>query len=164
MRGLPGCGKSYTAKQLAGADGLVLETDAYFYTHVGDDPNIYDFQEHRLPEARDWIMGRFRDAISEGISPIVLDRGNGLNRATQAFARLAIDHGYEVELAEPTSEWWSEIRVLLKYPKYTQPILDQWAEKLSELTGEHHVPSSTIRKWMSGWRSDLTVQEIISYE
>src|SRR5687768_12834933 len=35
MRGLPSCGKSTTAKKLAGDTGVICETDEYFYTQVG---------------------------------------------------------------------------------------------------------------------------------
>ncbi len=41
MRGLPACGKSHTAQQLAGADGVVGEAAECFYLHVGDDPAVY---------------------------------------------------------------------------------------------------------------------------
>lgn len=51
MRGLPGCGKSHRAQRLAGAEGVVLETDQYFYTQVGDDPVRYDYREELLPVA-----------------------------------------------------------------------------------------------------------------
>ena len=75
MRGLPACGKSYTAKQLAAESGVILETDEYFYTQVGDDPASYDYRNDLLPNARQWNLDRFHQAISEGISPIVVDRG-----------------------------------------------------------------------------------------
>ena len=42
MRGLPACGKSHAARRLAGSDGVVLETDQYFYSDVRDDPGIYN--------------------------------------------------------------------------------------------------------------------------
>jgi hypothetical protein len=35
MRGLPSCGKSHRSKQLAGAQGVICETDQFFYTQVG---------------------------------------------------------------------------------------------------------------------------------
>ena len=54
MRGLPACGKSHRARRLAGADGVVLETDQYFYTQVGEDPGHYDYDKELLPRARQW--------------------------------------------------------------------------------------------------------------
>lgn len=64
MRGLPACGKSHTARRLAGERGIVLETDQYFYTQVGDDPAKYDYSEAMLPAAREWNLARFRDAVA----------------------------------------------------------------------------------------------------
>jgi hypothetical protein len=162
MRGLPASGKSYTARRLAGAQGLVLETDEYFYSQVGLDPTRYDFSEDLLPAARQWILGRFVSAIEAGISPIVLDRGNGLNRETWQFARHAVDRGYRVELKEPESEWWQEIRVLLKAKEANKAALDRWAEVLADKTREHHrVPARKIREWMDSWRWNITVSDIL---
>jgi hypothetical protein len=164
MRGLPACGKSYTARELAGNTGIVLETDQYFYSHMGDDPQQYDYREDLLPAARRWNYERFQRAIAEGISPIVIDRGNGLNRETQQYARYAKDHGYHVELREPDSPWWQEIRVLLKYKHITREILYQWADRLAEMSrSTHRVPAATIRRWMDCWKHDVTIQDILQY-
>lgn len=165
MRGLPACGKSHTARELAGDTGVVLETDRYFYTHVGEDPARYDFRDDLLPEARRWNLERFQRTIEEGVSPIVVDRGNGLNPETQQYAQYAVDHGYRVELKEPESEWWQEIRVLLKYKNVTREILYQWADRLAEMSrSTHRVPVATIRHWMNKWRHGLTVEDILRYE
>jgi hypothetical protein len=165
MRGLPACGKSYTARTLIGDTGVVLETDQYFYTQVGDDPARYDYSAQLMPAAREWNFARFERAIAARISPIVVDRGNGLNAETRKYARYAVDHGYRVELKEPESKWWQELRVLLKYKHVTGPVLDQWAEALCEKSrATHRVPVDTIRRWMHKWRWDLTVEEILDYE
>ncbi|HQX51737.1 MAG TPA: AAA family ATPase [Planctomycetaceae bacterium] len=164
MRGLPGCGKSHRARRLAGDQGIVLETDQYFYTQVGDDPASYDYSEELLPKARGWNLGRLRDAIAQGISPIVVDRGNGRNPESREYAVCAVEQGYRVELAEPDSPWWQELRVLLKYKQYVaDELFDAWARKLADATRDgHRVPSATIRHWMSRWRHDLTVEQILN--
>lgn len=162
MRGLPGCGKSHTAKKLAGDYGVVFETDEYFYTQVGDDRAHYDYSSELLSEARQWNFARFASAVDAGFSPIVVDRGNGRNAETQEYAKYAVDHGYQVELKEPESEWWQEIRVLLKYKSVTRDILYQWADELAARSrSTHRVPASTIRRWMDAWKHDLTVEEIL---
>lgn len=162
MRGLPSCGKSFTAKRLAGEQGIVFETDEYFYLHVGDDPQRFDFRESLLKEAQDWNFQRFQSAVNQGLSPIVVDRGNSRNGETRRYAQYAVDGGFRVELAEPDSPWWQEIRVLLKYKQVTKEILDKWAEVLAEKSrSNHRVPVETIRRWMTHWKHDLTIEEIL---
>ncbi|MGI9473369.1 MAG: AAA family ATPase [Rubripirellula sp.] len=166
MRGLPACGKSHRARQLAGPDGVVLETDQYFYTEVGFDRRKYDYDTALLPAARQWNFDRFCRAIAEDVSPIVVDRGNGLNAETKRYAVHAATHGYLAELSEPDSSWWHELRVLLKYREYVDDrLFDAWAEQLADATKEtHRVPSATIRHWMARWRHDLTMEEILEFE
>jgi hypothetical protein len=166
MRGLPACGKSHKARHLAGTDGIVLETDNYFYTQVGDDPEKYDYSEKLMPAAREWNLSRFREAVSREISPIVIDRGNGLNLETRKYGVHAVEHGYHVELAEPDSTWWQDLRVLLKYKDYVDDkLFDAWAKRLADATRDtYRVPTSTIRHWMCRWRHDLTVEDILRYE
>jgi hypothetical protein len=164
MRGLPGCGKSHRARRLAGTGGVVLETDQYFYTQVGEDPARYDYSDELLPVARQWNLDRFREAIRRGVSPIVVDRGNGLNPESKEYAVLAVEQGYRVELAEPDSPWWLELRVLLKFKRHVdEQLFDAWAQKLADSTRDgHRVPASIIRRWMSRWRYDLTVDQILA--
>ena len=165
MRGLPSCGKSHKSKQLSQAGGLICETDEYFHTQVGDDPSKYNYRKDLQQAACDWNFLRFCRAVEEGISPIIVDRGNSRSLESRRYARFAVSHGYRVEMAEPDSWWWQEIRVLLKYKRMTKPALYEWAEKLSEMSrSTHRVPASTIRDWMDKWKWDLTVEEILDFE
>lgn len=52
MRGLPSCGRSTTARELAAADGVVLEFDRYFHDHVGEDSARFDWRPELRPVAR----------------------------------------------------------------------------------------------------------------
>ena len=162
MRGLPCCGKSHTAVRLAGETGVVCETDQYFYSEVGDDPHHYNFDTALLPAARDWVLASFQAALQTGRSPIVVDRGNGRNAESRVFVELADRHGYSIEIREPDSPWWQELRVLLKYREFVaDELFDQWAEALAEKSvTNHRVPVAIIRKWMRGWKHDLTVNDI----
>lgn len=164
MRGLPSSGKSYTARKLAGDTGLVCETDEYFYTQVGDDPERYDYRRELLEVARRWNFERFQKAVGEGVTPIVVDRGNALTEDTRVYAQFALDHGYRVELREPESEWWQEIRVLLKYKQHTRPILRRWAGILAKMSrAGHRVPEDAILRQMRSWKFNLSVEQILQY-
>ncbi len=163
MRGLPSSGKSHRAVRLAGDEGVVLETDRFFCVTGPDGVESYVYHESRLDEAREWNFQRFVEAVTLGRSPIVVDRGNGLNEETRKYARFAFERGYQVELAEPDSPWWQEIRVLLKYRPTTWPVLEELAKQLyqrSRLT--HRVPLERILKLMRDWRSDLTIEQILN--
>lgn len=163
MRGLPSTGKSHTARRLAGEAGVVCETDEFFRTQVGSDQHAYDYDAARMPEARDWNFRRFCAAIDRGSSPVIVDRGNGLSAETRRYALYAHDRGYRVELAEPDSQWWTEIRVLLKYRRYTAPVLQAWAIKLSEMSrNTHRVSARKIWRRMQAWRDGLRVEDILS--
>ena len=164
LRGLPSCGKSTLARELVGDTGLICETDEFFYTECGNDPQQYDYDKDRLDEARRWNFERFKAALDRGVSPIVVDRGNGLNPETRAYAQLAVDRGYSVELAEPDSPWWRDLRVLLKYKDAIAPeLFDRFAEALAQKNrATHRTPASPIRRWMKSWRTDLTIEDILA--
>jgi len=165
MRGLPSCGKSYTARQLAGATGVICETDEYFHAHVGDDPAHYTYRDELLGHARRWNFARFKKAIDEGVSPVIVDRGNSLSEESREYVRYAVQHGYSVELREPDSPWWQEVRVLLKHKKYTRPVLEEWSRKLAEKSrATHRVPAEMIFRWMLKWKWDVTIEDILNYE
>lgn len=164
MRGLPSCGKSTRARELVGDTGVVCETDQFFYSECGADPSQYDYDSTRLGDARKWNFDRFRAALAAGITPIVVDRGNGLNPETREYVVLARRHNYRVELCEPQTPWWLELRVLLKYRDHVAPeLFDGFAEALANKNREtHRTPAATIRHWMQSWRVDLTVEEILT--
>src|SRR5688500_11292648 len=97
MRGLPSCGKSTTAKKLAGATGVICETDEYFYTQVGDDPTKFDYRAELMEDARRWNFERFKKAIDGGVSPVIVDRGNSRSLESQQYIFYAMERGYKVE-------------------------------------------------------------------
>ena len=165
MRGLPYCGKSHTARQLATEGGVICETDDYFFSHVGDDPTRYDYDKDLLATAREWNFRRFTKAVDEGVSPVVVDRGCGLNVGNPAIRPLR--HRCWLpgpQLKEPESEWWQEIRKLLKDKDANRELLYQWADRLAEQSKTNHrVPASTIRRRMDKWKLDLTIEDILIY-
>ena len=162
MLGLPSCGKSTTAKKLAGETGVVCETDEYFLTQVGDDPTSYDWDDDLIDEARRWNFERYEQALKDGIRPIVLDRGTRPNGYARRAAKLALKYGYRITLAEPESPWWQEIKVLLRYRPWTDPVLRDWADELAQLSKRtHRVPSDVIYERMCDWDTDFTMEDVL---
>lgn len=164
MLGLPSCGKSTTGKKLAGETGIVCETDEYFLTQVGDDPTSYDWDDDLIDEARRWNFERYEQALDDGIFPIVLDRGTRPNGYARRAAKMALDRGYRVTLAEPESPWWQEIKVLLRYRPWTDPVLRDWADELARLSRRtHRVPADIIYERMSDWDTDFTMDDVLGW-
>lgn len=163
MLGLPSCGKSTTGKKLAGDTGIVCETDEYFLTQVGSDPTSYDWDDDLIDEARRWNFERYEQALKDGIRPIVLDRGTRPNRYARRAAKLALKHGYRITLAEPESPWWQEIKVLLRYRPWTDPVLRDWADELATLSKRtHRVPAEVIYERMCDWDTDFTMEDVLA--
>ena len=56
--------------------------------------------------------------------------------------------------------------MLLKYKQYIDDkLFDAWAKQLAEATRHtHRVPMETIRHWMSRWKHDLSVEDILRCE
>jgi len=103
MRGLPGSGKSTTAWELAGKDGIVLSTDDYFM--IDDE---YQFNPKKLGAAHKWNQERARQQMGLGVDPIVIDNTNVQPWEAKPYVEMADEMGYEVKIAEPESPWWKE--------------------------------------------------------
>lgn len=165
MRGLPCCGKTTTSRQLAKDQGIILETDEYFLTQVGDNVCSYDYSDDLLPQAQAWNYRRYEVAIDRKQSIIVVDRGNGLNYETYKYAKYALTHHYDIKFIEPNSPWWQEIRVLLKYKEYNMPVLKQWAVDLSNLSRQrppyHCIRSDVIIHLMEKWVYDTSIEKLL---
>ena len=117
-----------------------------------------------MSEARRWNLERFKQAVDAGRSPIIVDRGNSRCVESQRYARYAVDRGYKVELKEPESECWQQIRALLQNKHANKEILFEWADRLQKMSrSTHRVPASTIRRWMGKWKYDLTIEDILNY-
>lgn len=96
-----------------------------------DDPQRFNYDRDLVSKAQAWNLARFEQALKDGRSPIVVDRGNGRNEESQKYVLLADQYSYDVVLKEPESPWWQELRVLLKYQRYIDDrILDGWAQSL----------------------------------
>lgn len=103
MRGLPGSGKSYRAKEIhnaAGGDGksAIFSTDDYW----GED---YDFNPKLLSKAHDWNHDRTVTAMRSGVPTVIVDNTNIQKAHMEPYVQAAKDHGYEVSYEHSTAPW-----------------------------------------------------------
>ncbi|XP_063622449.1 uncharacterized protein LOC134794571 [Cydia splendana] len=111
MRGLPGSGKSFLARQLVemmcpsmNYKSFIFSTDDFFM-HRGR----YEFQRYMLPEAHLWNQNRVQEAIGRGLSPIIVDNTNVEIRHMESYVRAAVRGGYIIEVLEPNTPWAKKV-------------------------------------------------------
>ncbi|XP_063381332.1 uncharacterized protein LOC134667870 isoform X1 [Cydia fagiglandana] len=111
MRGLPGSGKSFLARQLVETmcpgmnyKSFIFTTDDFFM-HRGR----YEFQKYMLPEAHLWNQNRVQEAIGRGLSPIIVDNTNVEIRHMESYVRAGVRGGYIIEVLEPHTPWAKKV-------------------------------------------------------
>ncbi|XP_051783153.1 NEDD4-binding protein 2-like 1 isoform X1 [Erpetoichthys calabaricus] len=74
LRGLPGSGKSTLARQIRNEFGSaeIFSTDDFFR----DESGRYHFKARELREAHEWNKERAKEAMEEGLNPIIIDNTN----------------------------------------------------------------------------------------
>jgi predicted kinase len=166
MRGVPGAGKSYRARELAGDEGVIFSTDDFW----GTDPEEYqaNWEKHAKAGRTGQMLGKYHrmnferaeEAMKAGVSPIIIDNTNVDRRAMKPYVRAAVEHGYDVEFAESESKWWQKIRPMLSNKAANEKELRRAAEMLAGRT-VHGVPPEAIYGMMQRWHNDPTVEEFI---
>jgi predicted kinase len=112
MRGAPGSGKSYLAKQLLdsarqdGQTGIIISTDDYFMKD-----GVYVHDVSKLREAHSFTQSRCRELCNLKVSPIIIDNTNIKKWEMAPYLEMAKKFSYHVEYAEPQTEWWMEKNV-----------------------------------------------------
>ena len=97
MRGLPGSGKSTTAKML---DGYIASTDDYFM--LG---KAYLFDPSLLFNAHVWNQDRVEKGMRLCRSPIIVDNTNIRLNDMKPYIKLAEIYNYEIEVKESDAPW-----------------------------------------------------------
>lgn len=160
MRGFPGSGKSYTAKQIC-SEGTIISTDNYWIPEsikkrasgktvdAKEELNEYrkNWNPKELGKAHGTTFKLFEDMLNKGVNPIIVDNTNVQLWNMENYIKSAKSRGYEVFIMEPTSPWW------LEYSPYlgTQDKkLDEFADILYK-KNSHGVPKETIRKMIDKW-------------
>lgn len=134
-RGLPGSGKSTLGKKLADSyhrDGFtyrIFATDDYFVNAEGE----YVFDGTKISIAHKWNQSRVEEAIFDRIDVIVVDNTHTQFWEMIFYINTALDAGYEVEIAEPTTDWRLDIDELF-------------------VRNVHKVPREAIERMLKRWQ------------
>jgi hypothetical protein len=140
MRGIPGSGKSTKAKSLAPAENI-FSTDEYWMVD-----GEYQFDFNRLGLAHRWNEDRAADAMSRGVTPIVIDNTNVKVKAFQAYLDMAAKYKYTVEIVMPDTPWWNDIYPRIQDKTFTDDDINLLTSKTV-----HGVPFDSIKGMMKGW-------------
>lgn len=140
--GIPGSGKSFTAKTLAPAPNI-FSTDNFWI----DENGRYMFSISKLRQAHEWNQRCVEAAMMEATTPIVIDNTNTTPKERKPYIDLANKYGYDYELVFPTSPWFVEMRSRLNDKTFTNTDITLLFEK-----NTHNVPFETIKAMMTRWQ------------
>jgi predicted kinase len=168
MRGVPGSGKSYTARQIMASHGAELDptnhifsTDDFFGSGEEYKKN---WAAEKLGRAHAWNFDRFKEAVHKGTSPIIIDNTNIKSWQWSNYVEYAKRFGYRVEIKESESPWWLDHRNMLHdKQKYSKELTDFAAflsgnnpvlsNKYGVKSNVHGVPFETIRSMLDKWEN-----------
>ena len=180
MRGIPGAGKSHTAQQMlskhgGNAEGHIFSTDDQFipetrkmrrsgnYVSPGDEKSEYKANYLRsmsLRAAHAGNLKEFKAAVDQGTTPLILDNTNTKAWEAKAYAEYADKAGYDIQIQEPTSEWWKAYRKYLTNKKDHADELDEFARILHSRQ-QHGASLERIKQLIDDWQHNLKVEDIL---
>lgn len=146
MRGAPGSGKSYLAKQIveitigstfADYKSHICSTDDYFMVR-----GVFQFSKYRLPEAHDWNQNRVKQVLRQGVSPVIIDNTNIEVWEMEPYLKEGVRNGYIIEVVEPNTPWAKKAYQLFK-------------------RNTHDVPLATIKRKLDNYQSGVTGEYLI---
>lgn len=117
MRGLPGSGKSYRAKELAGENGVVLSTDDFFMVD-----GQYKFAPKFLPAAHAWNQQNADLIMASKVETVVIDNTNTQLWEMRPYVELATKHGYDIEIRHSCTPWATDAEECFKRNTHGVPL------------------------------------------
>lgn len=144
LRGCPGSGKSYLARKVIEACGI--ENNIFQHVHCTDNyfclnkTGQYIFDIEKLPEAHRWNEVNVLHVAREGLTPIVIDNTHTQMWEMEAYVRIAVLAGYEIEVMEPDTPWAFKLKELLKKNQHSVPshsivkMLERYEHNVSALS------------------------------
>ena len=142
LRGIPGSGKSFTAKQLA-PTSQIFSTDDFWGSE-------YTFNPALLGRAHNWNQQRVEKAMSQGVSPVVVDNTNITQKELNPYIEMAKANGYSIQIKESESPWWKKISSYLNDKQQFKSEIEDAAKFLTN-KNQHGVPLEAITRMLNRW-------------
>uniref|UniRef100_A0A2M4ABL4 Smr domain-containing protein n=1 Tax=Anopheles triannulatus TaxID=58253 RepID=A0A2M4ABL4_9DIPT len=142
MRGAPGSGKSHLSRLLIDRTSAgdyrnhIFSADDYFLVN-----GVYKFQPEALDSAHRFTHSSVLAKAREGWSPIVVDNTNIRLWEMYPYVQIAADHGYYLDILEPTTHWRNNSRSLA-------------------IRNTHGVPEPKIKQMLINFEKLTNVQEL----
>ena len=114
----------------------------------------------KMKQAHGDNLTRFKLAVDQGVSPVIVDNTNVVASQPAAYVRYAQDAGYEIRIQEPTSPHWEAHRDLLADKYQNREKLEDFAKLLAD-KNTHGVPLDSIKNMMAKWQHNLKVKDIL---
>lgn len=126
MRGLPGSGKSFLARKIV--DAIYHTKNKHYNTHIfsTDDyfmrSNVYVYDKSRLQDAHEWNQKRASEAMTAGVSPVIIDNTNIEFWEMEFYVVKGVKNGYIIEVVEPNTPWAKKANQLCKKTSHNVPV------------------------------------------
>ncbi|CAH1249594.1 CNP [Branchiostoma lanceolatum] len=139
MRGLPGCGKSSLAKQIADAYGntVVCSADSFRYVN-----GVYVFDRNKLQESHEKCRELARLSADSSINVLIVDNTNIRVWEFKYYLEIARRRQYTVVLVEPRTPWKWDVRELGKKNSHDVP-----ERKIREMAGRYEIAVPLYFGW-----------------
>lgn len=110
MRGYPGSGKSYLAKEKQGELGKICSADDFFM--VGGE---YQWKPHLLKDAHAQCREKAQSYMQDGAKLVIIDNTNMTYADMKPYIDMADQYGYTIEFAYPSQVWsWDVVECAVR--------------------------------------------------
>jgi predicted kinase len=160
MRGLPSCGKSYRAKELAGDTGLIFSADNFFGTTKEE--YCANWNVKKLHVAHSVCQRKVRESMQRQLPLVIVDNTNTRIAEMMPYFDMAVQYKYRVQVEEPTSPWWlNDIAPYLLDKKANLDKIEEAARFLTKKSEETHcVPYDSILKMLNRYQTQVTFDDL----
>jgi DNA polymerase III delta prime subunit len=113
----------------------------------------------KLKAAHSDNLTKFKLAVDQGVTPLIVDNTNITARDPGAYVRYAQAANYDIRIQEPTSPHWTANRDLLSDKYMNRDKLDVFAKELAD-KNTHGVPLESIKNMMNKWQHNVKVKDV----